>query len=131
MPVPQEYVVASAQCPLGHDDGASPTHLPPPLTHAFGAGMQSNPVVQPVVLSLRGTMLPPGQKPGGGGVSSGQSAGVGGTQSKPPGQPFGPGRGTIFPPGQKPGAGGESTGQEMQQATPTPLPQDTFEASAK
>ena len=133
MPPPHECVVASAQWPLGHDVGASPTHLPPPAVHAFGDGTQSNPTVQPFAF-LTGTVLPPGQKVGGSGVSSGHVGGGGGggrTQSKPPGQPFAPVRGTIFPPGQNPGAGGESTGQEMQQATPTPGPHDTLVASAK
>ena len=133
MPPPQECVVASAQWPLGQDVGARPTHVPPPATHAFGAGTQSNPTVQPLAF-LIGTLWPPGQNVGGSGVISGHVGGGGGggrMQSKPPGQPFAPARGTIVPPGQKLGEGGESTGQEMQQATPSPLPHDTFAASAK
>jgi len=123
--------VASAQLPPGHEDGDRPTHVPPPATHAFDEDTQSKPIVQPL-LSLRGTVLPPGQKPGAGGVSSGQGGGGGGgTQSKPVVHPFAPVRGTIFPPGQKLGAGGESTGHETQQATPRPFPHDTFDASAK
>ena len=64
-------------------------------------------------------------------TSSGQSAGVVFTQSNPPVQPFAPLIGTILPSGQNPGAGGESTGHEMQHATPTPPPHETFEASAQ
>ena len=128
MPPPQECVEASAQLPPGHDEGERPTHLPPAATHAFDEDTQSKPTVQPL-LSLCGTVLPPGQKPGAGWTMSGHDGGW--TQSKPPGQPFAPMRGTTLPPGQKLGDGGESTGHEMQQAAPMPGPHDTFVASAK
>jgi hypothetical protein len=129
MPPPHECVVPSAQWPVAHDEGAMPTHVPPAAVHVFAGMTQSKPARQPVAGSLRGTTVPPGQKPGPGGESAGQSTG-GMTQSKPASQPFGALRGTILPPVQKPGAGGESAGHWMQQAAPMPGPHETFVESA-